>query len=54
MAMAGFDPRKAVDFWERMAAKKGDKAPPEFLSTHPSDKTRINAIKALIPTAMDY
>jgi predicted Zn-dependent protease len=54
MAMAGYDPRKAVGFWERMAAKKGDKAPPEILSTQPSDQTLINNIKALIPTAMDY
>jgi predicted Zn-dependent protease len=54
MAMAGYDPRKAVDFWERMAKKKGDKAPPEFLSTHPSDETRINNIKASIPMALDY
>ena len=54
MAMAGYDPRNAVDFWVRMAEKKGDKAPPEILSTHPSDQTRINNIKALIPTALDY
>ena len=54
MAMAGYDPRKAVDFWERMAKKKGDKAPPELLSTHPSDETRINNIKASIPMALDY
>jgi len=54
MAMAGYDPRSAVDFWERMAEKKGGQAPPEFLSTHPSDETRINNIKALVPTALDY
>ncbi|MEW6673859.1 MAG: M48 family metallopeptidase [Thermodesulfobacteriota bacterium] len=54
MAMAGYDPRKAIDFWERMAKKKGDKAPPELLSTHPSDQTRINNIKAAIPAALDY
>lgn len=54
MAMAGYDPRMAVDFWERMAEKKGGKAPPEFLSTHPADETRIRNIKAMIPTALDY
>jgi predicted Zn-dependent protease len=54
MAMAGYDPRKAVDFWERMAEKKGDKAQLEFLSTHPSDAKRINHIKALIPMALNY
>ena len=53
MAMAGYDPRMAVDFWERMAEKKGGKAPPEFLSTHPADETRIHNIKAMIPTALD-
>jgi predicted Zn-dependent protease len=54
MAMAGYDPGKAVDFWERMAQKKGGKAPPEFLSTHPSDETRIRKIKELLPEAMQY
>ena len=53
MAMAGYDPRQAVPFWERMAAgSKG--APPEFLSTHPSDQTRIEKLKAEIPEAMGY
>jgi len=53
MAMAGYDPRQAVSFWERMAAgSKG--APPEFLSTHPSDQTRIEKLKAEIPEAMTY
>jgi predicted Zn-dependent protease len=54
MAMAGYDPRAAVDFWKRMAAQKEGKSPPEFLSTHPADKKRIAAIKDLLPDAMRY
>jgi predicted Zn-dependent protease len=54
MAMAGYDPNKAVDFWQRMSEKKDSKSPPEFLSTHPSDETRIRKIKALLPEAMQY
>jgi predicted Zn-dependent protease len=54
MAMAGYDPRQADDFWERMAAQKQGKAPPEFLSTHPSDRRRIEDIRKLIPEAMKY
>lgn len=54
MAMAGYDPRVAVDFWQRMAEKKGGKAPPEFLSTHPADDTRIANIKEVLPEAMKY
>jgi len=53
MAMAGYDPQSAVAFWERMASSGGAK-PPEFLSTHPSDATRISKIKAAIPEAMKY
>lgn len=54
MAMAGYDPNVAVSFWQRMAAEKGGGAPPEFLSTHPSDDTRIRKIKELLPEAMTY
>ena len=54
MAMAGYDPHKAVGFWKRMSQNKKGKAPPEFLSTHPASQTRINNIKASIPEAMDY
>jgi predicted Zn-dependent protease len=53
MAMAGYDPHGALDFWKRMAADKQG-GTPEFLSTHPSDETRIRNIESLIPEAMGY
>ena len=54
MAMAGYDPYEAPEFWKRMAASKQGGQPPEFLSTHPSDQTRINDITSWIPEAMKY
>lgn len=54
MAMAGYDPSEAVSFWQRMAAKKGGASPPEFLSTHPSDETRIADIKKHLPEALKF
>jgi predicted Zn-dependent protease len=53
MAMAGYDPGEAIDFWTRMSQSGGQK-PPEFLSTHPSDQTRIQNLQAFLPEAMKY
>ena len=52
MAMAGYDPREAVPFWQRMAAKSEGSKPPEFLSTHPVSENRIAAIENYMPEAM--
>ncbi|HZH67955.1 MAG TPA: M48 family metallopeptidase [Chitinophagales bacterium] len=52
MAMAGYNPEAAVTFWQKMS--QGGQAAPEFLSTHPSDETRIKQIKEFLPEAMRY
>jgi predicted Zn-dependent protease len=54
MAMAGYDPHEAVDFWKRMESMQSGQAPPEFLSTHPSNQTRIEDIKKELPEAEKY
>lgn len=54
MAMAGYDPQEAPVFWERMSAKSGGEAPPEFMSTHPSHDTRISDLKKNMPDALEY
>jgi predicted Zn-dependent protease len=54
MAMAGYDPNAAIPFWERMAAQSGGASVPEFLSTHPSDQTRIANIRGFLPEAMGH
>ena len=53
MAMAGYDPRGAPDFWKRMEANAGSH-PPEFLSTHPDPSNRIENLNRLMPKAMEY
>jgi predicted Zn-dependent protease len=55
MALAGYDPHAAVAFWQRMAAAgQGASKPPEFLSTHPADATRIQNLEKFMPEAMEY
>ena len=54
MAMAGYDPRAAINFWQKMAASKGGQQQNELMSTHPSDENRIKAIEAYLPTALQY
>jgi len=53
MAMAGYDPRVAPEFWERME-KMSTNRPPEFLSTHPDPTNRIENLNRLMPKAMEY
>ena len=53
MARAGYDPKEAVPFWERMNKKEGPR-PPEFLSTHPAPASRIANLKVYIPEALPY
>ena len=53
MAMAGYNPEVAVNFWQKMSAGKSGSTP-EFMSTHPSDASRINEIKRHLPEIEKY
>ena len=53
MARAGYDPREAVRFWQRMTAQAGKGTPPQFLSTHPAHETRIQRLKQELPKALE-
>ncbi len=50
-AMAGYNPREAIPFWQRMSQGGGQK-PPEFLATHPSDEKRIAQLESFMPQAL--
>lgn len=51
MAVAGYNPDEAAELWKRMKANSGGQAPPEFLSTHPSNDSRIAELTKLAPIA---
>ena len=51
MAQAGYDPAESIRLWERMSAAMGGKAPPEWMSTHPSDENRRENLRSWLPEA---
>lgn len=51
MAIAGYNPDEAAELWKRMKANSGGEAPPEFMSTHPSNDSRIQNLQTLAPKA---
>lgn len=53
MAKAGYDPREAVKFWQRMNQYSKGQAPPEFLSTHPGHQTRVSNLNKWMPEALE-
>ncbi|MBA2499875.1 MAG: M48 family metallopeptidase [Chitinophagaceae bacterium] len=54
MAMAGYNPQEAIPLWERMEAASSGNKPPEFLSTHPSENTRMTNLRKWMPEALKY
>ncbi|HSE04630.1 MAG TPA: M48 family metallopeptidase [Methylomirabilota bacterium] len=54
MAKAGYDPRASLELWKRMAEAAKGQRPPEFLSTHPAEATRIQQIEGWLPEALTY
>lgn len=53
-AMAGYNPQEAIGLWQRMAQASNGQKPPEFLSTHPNEETRIQRLQEFMPTALKY
>ena len=53
-AMAGYNPREAIPFWQRMSQAGGSNKPPEFLATHPADENRIAKLQGYMNEALSY
>ena len=54
MAKAGYDPAQALEFWQRMMTKDKSVKPPQFMSTHPSDASRLKELQEFLPEARKY
>lgn len=54
MSMAGYDPREAQPFWQRMESSSTSSGTPEFLSTHPSPENRRADLEKHLPKALEY
>ena len=52
--MAGYNPQEAITLWERMEKASNGQKPPEFLSTHPAEGTRIEQLEKYMPEALKY
>jgi predicted Zn-dependent protease len=54
-ALAGYNPREAVPLWQRMEKmSQNSQRPPEFMSTHPAEQTRIRQLQQQMPEALKY
>lgn len=51
-ARGGYDPRAGVTLWQKMINANGSSQPPAFVSRHPTDRSRIQAIQSLLPTVL--
>jgi len=51
-ARSGYDPRAGVTLWQKMIAANSGGRPPEFMSTHPAEASRVQKIQSLLPTVM--
>lgn len=54
MTMAGYNPNKAVSFWQKMSAASGGGNASDFMSTHPNDNKRIAQIQQYLPEMEKY
>jgi predicted Zn-dependent protease len=52
MAKAGFNPQQSIRLWQKMSQASQGQQPPEFMSTHPADSSRIEGLNKIMPRAL--